>query len=186
MARGSCKTPPPHTHSRIVTRSYFENKFTSQIVTTSNKNPQITVELVTPNPQGSSIQEIVFQTLLRTHSALAYIRQLGQPLNQPLDFSDIKEKLEGTGLLLNPIDPDHTPTLGVGGSSIPPSPPHSSPSSLEGELPKAKVSEFILTVDSGGRMSEYLTLGKDFTPEVCVGEYFGTPEARSPEVNQNC
>jgi hypothetical protein len=44
------------------------------------------------------------------------------------------------------------------------------------------VSEFILTVDSGGRVSRDLTLWKDCTPEVCVGEYFGTPEVRSPKV----
>jgi hypothetical protein len=62
----------------------------------------------------------------------------GRPLNQPLYFFDIREQLEGTGLLLNPlgddtINPTDTPTLGVGGSGIPPSPPHSSPSSSGGE-----------------------------------------------------
>jgi hypothetical protein len=45
------------------------------------------------------------------------------------------------------------------------------------ELPKAEVSEFILTVDSRGCVSEDLTLWEDFTLEVCVGEYFETPEA---------
>jgi hypothetical protein len=65
---------------------------------------------------------------------LACIRQPSRPLNQPLDFSDIREQLEGTRLRLDPLgdnttDPDHTPTLVAGGSSIPPSPPHSSPSS---------------------------------------------------------
>jgi hypothetical protein len=50
-------------------------------------------------------------------------------LNQPLDFSDIREQLEGTGLTLNPIDPDHILTPTAGGSGIPPSPPPSSPSS---------------------------------------------------------
>jgi hypothetical protein len=69
---------------------------------------------------------------------LARIRQPGRPLNQPLDFSDIREQLEGTGLLLNPlgddtINPTDTPILGAGGSGIPPSPPHSSPSSSGGE-----------------------------------------------------
>jgi hypothetical protein len=69
---------------------------------------------------------------------LARIRQPSRPLNQPLDFSDIREKLEGTGLRLDPLgdnttDPDHTPTLAAGGSGIPPSPPHSSPSSSGGE-----------------------------------------------------
>jgi hypothetical protein len=93
---------------------------------------------VTPAPQGADVQEIVRQSLIRTHSALARIRQPGRPLNQPLDFSDIREQLEGTGLLSNPLgdnttDPIETPTLGVGGSGIPPSPPGSSPSSSGGE-----------------------------------------------------
>jgi hypothetical protein len=129
MARGGRKTPPPHTHSPIVTRSHSDNNVTSQTTTTSNENPQITVEPVTPNPQGSDVQEIVRQSLLRTHGALARIRQPGRPLNQPLDFSDIREKLEGIGLLLNPTDPDHILTPAAEGSGIPPSPPHSSPSS---------------------------------------------------------
>jgi hypothetical protein len=84
---------------------------------------------VTPNPPGSDVLEIVHQSLLRTHSALAHIRQPGWRLNQPLDFSDIREKLEGTGLLLNPMDLDHIPTPVGGGSGIPPSPPPSSTSS---------------------------------------------------------
>jgi hypothetical protein len=50
------------------------------------------------------------------------------------------------------------------------------------ELPKAEVSEFILTVDSRGCVSEDLTLWEDYTPEVCVGEHVEIPEARSPEV----
>jgi hypothetical protein len=91
MACGSRKTPPPHTHSPIVTRSHSDNNVTSQTTTTSNENPQITVEPVTPNPQGSDVQEIVRQSLLRTHGALARIRQPSRPLNQNLDFSDIKE-----------------------------------------------------------------------------------------------
>jgi type II secretory pathway component PulM len=78
MARGSRKTPPPHTRSPIVTRSHSDNNVTSQTTTTSNENPQITIEPVTPNPQGSDVQEIVRQSLLRTHSALAHIRQPGQ------------------------------------------------------------------------------------------------------------
>jgi hypothetical protein len=69
---------------------------------------------------------------------LAHIRKPGRPLNQPLYFSDIREKLEGIGLHLDPLGdnttyPDHTPTLGVGGYDIPTSPPHSSPSSSRGE-----------------------------------------------------
>jgi hypothetical protein len=60
------------------------------------------------------------------HSALAHIRQPNRPLNQPLDFSDIREQLGGTDLTLNPTDP--ILTIVVGGSGIPPSPPPSSPS----------------------------------------------------------
>jgi hypothetical protein len=58
---------------------------------------------VTPVPQGADVQEIVRQSLIRTHSALAHIRQPGRPLNQPLDFSDIREQLQGTGLPQNPL-----------------------------------------------------------------------------------
>ena len=129
MARGGRKTPPPRTRSPIVTRSHSDDNITSQIETTSNENPQIIFELVTPNPPRSDVQEIVCQSLLRTHGALAHIRQLGRPLNQLLDFSDIREQLEGTDLTLNPTDLDHILTPAEGGSSLPPSPPPSSPSS---------------------------------------------------------
>jgi hypothetical protein len=93
---------------------------------------------VTPSPQGVDIQEVVRQSLIRTHSSLDHIRKPGRPLNQPLDSSDIQEKIEGTGLLSNPLgdnttNPIETPTLGVGGSGIPPSPLGSSPSSSGGE-----------------------------------------------------
>jgi hypothetical protein len=138
MARGSRKTPPPYTLSSAVTHSLSENNITSETTTTSNNNLEFPVEPVTPATQGADVQEIVCQSLIRTHSALAHIRQPGRPLNQLLNFSDIREQLEGTGLLLNPLgdnttDPAQTPTLGVGGSDIPPSPPHSSPSSSGGE-----------------------------------------------------
>jgi hypothetical protein len=129
MACGGRKTPPPHTRSPVVTRSHSDDNVTSQIATTSNENPQITAEPVTPNPPGSDVQEIIHQALLRTHGALGHIRQTSRPLNQPLYFSDIREQLEGNGLLLNPTNPDRILTLAVGGSGIPPSPPPSSPSS---------------------------------------------------------
>jgi hypothetical protein len=69
---------------------------------------------------------------------LAHIRQPGRPLNKPLDLSNIREQLEGIDMLLNPLgdnttDLSQTPTLGVGGSRIPPSPSHSYPSSSGGE-----------------------------------------------------
>ena len=72
------------------------------------------------------------------HSALAHIRQPGRPLNQPLYLSDIREKLQYNGLLQNPLGDNttnliETPTLGVGGSGIPPSPPGSYPSSFGGD-----------------------------------------------------
>jgi hypothetical protein len=135
MARGGCKTPPPHTRSPFVMRSRSDINVTLETTTTSNDNPKIPVEPVILVPQGANVQEIVHESLIRTHSALARIRQPGRPLNQPLDLSDIREQLEGTGLLHNPlsehtINPTETPILGAEGSSIPPSPPDSSPSSL--------------------------------------------------------
>ena len=56
MAHGGRKTPPPHIRFPIVTRSCSDDNVTSQTTTTSNENPQITVELVTPNPPGSEVQ----------------------------------------------------------------------------------------------------------------------------------
>jgi hypothetical protein len=129
MARGGCKNPPPHTRSPIVTRSRSDKNIVSQTTTTSNDIPQITVEPVTPNPTGSDVQEIICQSLIITHSALACIRQPGQPLNQPLDFSDIREQLGGIDLTFNPTDSDHIFTPAARGYGIPPSPPPSSRSS---------------------------------------------------------
>jgi hypothetical protein len=127
MARGGRKTPPPPTRSPIVTRSHSDDNIVPQTTTTSNYDLWITVEPVTPNPSGGDIQEIVRQSLIRTHNSLARIRQPNRPLNQPLDFSDIREQLGGIDLTLNHTDPILTPV--VGGSGIPPSPPSSSPSS---------------------------------------------------------
>jgi hypothetical protein len=92
---------------------------------------------VTPVPQGVNVQEIVRQSLIRTHSSLAHIRQPGRPLNQPLDFTDIQQQIQGTGLPENPLgcnttNPTETPILGTRGSGIPHSPPGSSPSSSRG------------------------------------------------------
>jgi hypothetical protein len=127
MARGGRKTPPPPNRSPIVTRSHSNDNIPPQTTTTSNDDPRITVEPTTPNPTGGDIQEIVRQSLIRTHSALARLRQPNRPLDQPLDFSDIREQLGGTNLTVNPTDPILTPA--AGGSGIPPSPPPSSPSS---------------------------------------------------------
>jgi hypothetical protein len=138
MERGGRKTPPPHTRSPVVTHSRSDNNVTFETTITSNENPKIPVEPVTPVPQGVDVQEIVRQSLIRTHSALARIRQPGRPLNQPLDFSDIREQLEGTGLLQNPLgehttNPTETLILGAMGFGIPPSPPGSSSSSSGGK-----------------------------------------------------
>jgi hypothetical protein len=89
MAHGGCKTPPPHTHSLFITRSLLDNNVTLETITTSNDNPKIPIEPTTPVPQGANVQEIVHQSLIKTDSALACIRQPSRPLNQPLDFSDI-------------------------------------------------------------------------------------------------
>ena len=59
MARGGRKTPPPPTHSPIVTRSHSYDNIVPQITNTSNDDLWIMVEPVTPNPTGGDIQEIV-------------------------------------------------------------------------------------------------------------------------------
>jgi hypothetical protein len=110
-----------------VTRSHSNDNIPPQTTPTSNNNPRIIVEPTTPNPIGGDIQDIVRQSLIRTHSALASLRQPNRTLDQPLYFSDIREQLGGTNLTVNPTDPILTPA--VGGSRIPPSPPPSSPSS---------------------------------------------------------
>ena len=75
MAQGGRKTPPPPNHSPIVTRSHSKDNIPPQTTTTSNDDLRITVEPVTPNPTGGDIQEIVHQSLLKTHSALARLSQ---------------------------------------------------------------------------------------------------------------
>jgi hypothetical protein len=75
MARGGRNTPPPPNRSPIVTRSHLNDNISPQTTTTSNDDPRITVEPATPNPTGGDIQEIVCQSLIRTHSDLAYLRQ---------------------------------------------------------------------------------------------------------------
>jgi hypothetical protein len=74
MARGSHKTPHPPNRTPIVTRSRSQDNIPPQTTTTSTDDPQITVEPATPNPTGGDIQEIVFQSLIKTHSALASLR----------------------------------------------------------------------------------------------------------------
>ena len=74
MAHGGRKTPPPHTRSPVITRSRSDNNVTLETTTTSNDNPEIPIEPVTPVPQGVDVQEIVCQSLIRMHSALAHIR----------------------------------------------------------------------------------------------------------------
>jgi hypothetical protein len=137
MARGSCKTPS-HTYTLVITCSPSDTKVTLEIKNTSNDTPDILVESVTPLPQGIDVQEIVRQSVIRTHSALSCIRQPGRQFNQPLDFTNLQEQLEGTGLNENPLDgnttnPTKSPILGDGGFGIPSSPPGSSPYSLGGE-----------------------------------------------------
>jgi hypothetical protein len=131
MARGGRKTPPPPNCSPIVTRIHSNDNIPLQTATTSIDDPQITVEPATPNPTGGDIQEIVRQSLVKTHSALARLRQPNRPWGQPLDFSDIREQLGDTSLTVNPTDPISNPA--AGGSGMPPSPPPSSPSSSGGD-----------------------------------------------------
>jgi hypothetical protein len=131
MARGSRKTPPPPNLSPIVIRIHLNDNIPPQTTTTSTDDPRVTVEPVAPNPTGGDIQEIVRQSLTRTHSALTRLRQPNRPLDQPLDFSDIREQLRGTNLTVNSTDPILTPV--AGGFGVPPSPPSSSPSSSGGD-----------------------------------------------------
>jgi hypothetical protein len=131
MARGGRKNPPPPNQSPIVTGSHSNNNITLQTITTSTDDPQITVEPATPNPTGGDIQKIVRQSLIKTHSALARLRQPNHLWGQPLDFFDIREQLGGTDPTVNPSDPILNPA--AGGSGIPPSPPPSSPSSSGGD-----------------------------------------------------
>jgi hypothetical protein len=77
------------------------------------------------------LEEIVLRSLIKTHTALASLRQPNRPWGQPLDFSDIREQLGDTNLTVNPTDPNTNPA--AGGSGIPPSPPPSSPSSSGGD-----------------------------------------------------
>ena len=109
MARGGCKTPTPPNRSPIVTRSHSQDNIPPQTTTTSTEDPQITVEPTTPNPTGGDFQDIIHQSLIKTHSALASLRQLNHPWGQPLDFSDIREQLGDTNLTVNPTDPNPNP-----------------------------------------------------------------------------
>ena len=131
MARGSRKTPPPPNRSSIVTRSHSHDNIPLQTTTTSIKDLQITVEPATPNPTGGDLQEIVRQSLIKTHSALASLRQQNRPWGQPLDLFDTREQLGDIDLTMNSPDPNLNHT--AGGSGIPPSPPPSSPSSSGGD-----------------------------------------------------
>ena len=114
-----------------MTRSRSFDSIPPQTTTTSTEDPQITVEPATPNRTGGDIQDIVCQSLIKIHSALAFLRQPNHPWGQPLDFSDIREQLGDTNLAVNPTDPITNPA--AGGSEIPPSPPPSSPFSYGGD-----------------------------------------------------
>jgi hypothetical protein len=131
MAQGGRKTPPPPNRSPIVTRSHSFDSIPPQTTTASTEDPQITVELATPNPTGGDIQEIFRQSLIKSHKAFASLRQPNCPWGQPLDFSEVREQLGDIDLTVNPTDPNTNPV--VGGSGIPPSPPPSSPSSSGGD-----------------------------------------------------
>ena len=109
MARGGRKTPPPPNRSPIVNRSRSFNSIPPQTTTTSTEDPQITVEPTTPNPTGGDFQEIIRQSLIKIHSALASLRKPNPPWGQPLDFSDIREQLGDTNLTVNPTDPNLIP-----------------------------------------------------------------------------
>jgi hypothetical protein len=131
MARGGRKTTAPPNCSPILTKIHSQDNIPLQTTTTSTEDPQIIVEPATPNPTGSDIQEIIRQYLIKTHSALARLRQPNRSWGQPLEFYDIREQLGDNNLTANPTDP--ITNLAVGGSGIPPSPPPSSPYSFGGD-----------------------------------------------------
>ena len=74
MAQGGRKTPPPPNRTPIATRIHSQDNIPPQTTTTSTEDPQITVEPATPNPTGGDLQEIIHQSLIKTHSALASLR----------------------------------------------------------------------------------------------------------------
>jgi hypothetical protein len=135
MARGGHKTPPPPNRTPIVTRSRSQDSIPPQTATTSTEDSQITVEPATPNRIGGDIQEIFRQSLIKSHKAFAILRQPHRPWSQPLDFSEVREKLGDINPTVNPTDPNTNPAAGGSGipPSPPPSPPPSSPSSSGGD-----------------------------------------------------
>jgi hypothetical protein len=114
-----------------VTRIRSQDNIPPQTTTTSTEHPQMTVDPTTPNPTGGDLEDIVRRSLIKTHSALASLRQPNRLWGRTLDFSDIREQLGDTNLTVNPSDP--ITNLTAGGSGIPPSPPPSSPSSSGGD-----------------------------------------------------
>jgi hypothetical protein len=134
MARGGRKTPP-NNHSLVGMRSRSDTNVTLDPNTTSNTTPDIPIEPVTSVPQGIHVQEILRLSIIRTQSDLSRIREPGKQLNQPLDFKNLQEQPQDTGLPENHLggnitNPIEALILGIGGFGIPPSPPGSSPSSL--------------------------------------------------------
>jgi hypothetical protein len=122
MARGGRKTPP-HTRTPFVMCSHSDTKVKLEIATTSNNTPDIPMEPTTPIPQGIGVQEIVRQSLKRTQSTLSCIRQPSRQINQPLDFTNLQEQFQGTGLPENPLGGNITNSVealipSVGGSGI--------------------------------------------------------------------
>jgi hypothetical protein len=85
---------PPHIHTHVIMRSLSDINVTLETTTSSNDNPNIPVEPMTPLPEGIFVQEIVRQSLIRTHSSLSHIRNDGRQLNQPLELQNFKNNFK--------------------------------------------------------------------------------------------
>jgi hypothetical protein len=149
MAHGGRNNPQKNC-SPIVMHSRSDTNVTHNLTTTSSTTPDFPIEPVTLIPQGIDVQELFFQSVIRTHSALSQFEKPGRQLNQPLDFKNLQEQPQYIGLAKNPLgsnitDPSEALILSVGGSIIPPSPPATSPlSSREESLDEG--SSFSLTI----------------------------------------
>jgi len=96
---------------------------------------------VTPIPQGIDVKKIIHnsrQSIIRTEGEFSRLRQFGEQLHQPLDFSNQQEDPLATGFPNHALRDIITDSfegliLGFGGSGLPPSPPRSCPPSSAGE-----------------------------------------------------
>jgi hypothetical protein len=140
MAQGGRKTPP-NNRSPVITHSRSYSIVVRNTTTTFEAQPIIHVEPTTLLLQRIDVQEIIrnsCQSIIRTQGTLDRLRQFGEKLHRPLDFSNQEEDILAIGtpnyaLRDILVDPSEALILGVGGSGLPPSPPDPSPLPLGGE-----------------------------------------------------